>query len=188
MPTTPFQRLIAYWVYGGTSAGIVLLLFAPLIIQGWRLPASLTFLCLPLYMLHQFEEHDDDRFRRFVNIVVCKGRQGLSLADVFWINVVGVWCLLSLTLWLVLNLDPGWSALAAWLLVINAAAHIGQALALRRYNPGLVTALLLLLPLGLTLLVWGQASLVQFGLSALFAVVVHLGLLARLRYNLARQA
>lgn len=177
---------MAYWVYGGTTMGVVLLLLGPLFLRDLSLPANLTFLCLPLYIFHQFEEHDDDRFRAFVNGVVAKGREGLSLADVFWINVLAVWVLLPLTLWLVVRVDPGWSAIAASLLVINAVAHIGQAIVLRRYNPGLWTGIVLLLPLGLALLIYGQANAAQFLLSLLLAVAVHACIVARLRFNLAR--
>jgi fatty acid desaturase len=51
-----FARLIANWVYGGFLAGLLLLLLTPVLVHSW--PASLvtTFLCLPVYMVHQYEE------------------------------------------------------------------------------------------------------------------------------------
>jgi hypothetical protein len=62
-----FARLIANWVYGGFLAGLLLLLLTPVLVHSWAAPLVATFLCLPVYMVHQYEEHDKDRFRLFVN-------------------------------------------------------------------------------------------------------------------------
>lgn len=187
-PATPFQRLQAYWVYGGTTLGVLLMLLTPLITAGWALPALLTYLCLPAYMLHQFEEHDDDRFRRFVNEVIGKGRQALSQSDVYWVNVLGVWAFLALTLWAALRLDPGWSTLSAYLLLVNAVAHIGQSIALRRTNPGIFTAILFFVPLGLLLLINSSATLLQHVLAFLLTVALHAAIMLRVRFNLSQSA
>ena len=73
-----FGRLIANWVYGGFVAGLLLLLLTPVLVHSWPAPLVATFLCLPVYMIHQYEEHDNDRFRLFVNQKIGKGRVGLS--------------------------------------------------------------------------------------------------------------
>ena len=62
-----FARLIANWVYGGFLAGLLLLLLTPVLVHSWPVSLVTTLLCLPLYMIHQYEEHDNDRFRLFVN-------------------------------------------------------------------------------------------------------------------------
>ena len=82
-----YQRLITYWVYGGALAGALLVLMTLVLASSWTIVATLIFLHLPAYMFHQYEEHDDDRFRRFFNAVIGKGREVLSLQDVFFINV-----------------------------------------------------------------------------------------------------
>lgn len=84
-------RLVANWVYGGALAALLLLLLAPLFIQSWPPVLAVTFFCLPAYMLHQYEEHDNDRFRAFVNHAVAGGREVLTPTAVFAINVFGVW-------------------------------------------------------------------------------------------------
>ncbi len=84
-------RLYAYWVYGGSLAGLLLLALLPIFTHGWPPALTMTLLCLPIYMLHQLEEHDDDRFRSFLNGRLGKGRELLSPAAVFVINVAGVW-------------------------------------------------------------------------------------------------
>jgi len=85
-----FGRLIANWVYGGFLAGLLLALLAPILVHARPLPLVITFLCLPVYMIHQYEEHDNDRFRQFVNRQIGKG-EVLSPLAVFIINVPGVW-------------------------------------------------------------------------------------------------
>jgi hypothetical protein len=52
------QRLVANWVYGGVLAGVLLLVLSPLLIGSWSTALALTFLHLPAYMLHQYEETD----------------------------------------------------------------------------------------------------------------------------------
>jgi hypothetical protein len=180
---TSLDRIERNWVYGGFLAGILLLALAPLLVAGWDRPAALAFLALPVYMLHQFEEHDDDRFRRFVNGVVGQGREVLTVSAVFWINFLGVWVLLAACLWLVRLDSAGWAALAGWLLVVNGLLHVGQGIALRRYNPGLFTAVVLFLPLGaLTLAAaWPVATGMLFWLSLAIAVALHLWILAHVR-------
>ncbi|MEH0071063.1 HXXEE domain-containing protein [Pannonibacter sp. Pt2-lr] len=46
------------------------------------------------------------------------------------------------------SIAPGWGLIAVYLLLINAALHVVQGLVLRLYNPGLVTAVALFIPLG----------------------------------------
>lgn len=180
---TSLERIEASWVYGGLLAGLLLLALAPLLVAGWSRPA---FLALPAYMLHQFEEHDGDRFRLFVNRVLGHGREVLTVSAVFWINLLGVWALLAACLWLVHLAGAGWAALAGWLLVVNALLHVGQGIALRRYNPGLLTAVVLFLPLGaLTLAAaWPVGTGMLFWLSLAIAVALHLAILAHVRQAL----
>jgi hypothetical protein len=54
-------------VYGRVLAAILMLALSPLLPAGWPLPLADPFLLLPAYMVHQYEEHDRDRFRLFFN-------------------------------------------------------------------------------------------------------------------------
>jgi hypothetical protein len=72
------NRLIANWVYGVFLAGLLLLLLAPVVVHGWPPALVATFLCLPVYMLHQYKEHDNNRFRLFINRIVGQGQEVLS--------------------------------------------------------------------------------------------------------------
>ena len=142
------KRLIDNWVYGGFLAGLLLLLLTPVIAHSWAPSLLATFLCLPIYMLHQYEEHDNDRFRIFVNQAIGKGREGLSPLAVFVINVPGVWGVIGLSVSLAAMVNVGLGLIAVYLIIVNAIAHIVHAAIFRRYNPGLGTAIGLFLPLG----------------------------------------
>ena len=120
----------------------------PLLTAGWPETLRLTFLFLPLYMLHQYEEHDADRFRLFFNASIGGGQEVLTRAAVFVINVPGVWGVIALATYLSAWLAPGLGLIAVYLALVNAVAHVGQAMLLRRYNPGLVTAMAVFLPVG----------------------------------------
>jgi hypothetical protein len=180
-------RLQANWVYGGALAGLLLLLLTPLVAHGWGTVELLAFLALPAYMIHQYEEHDADRFRQFVN-ALSGGHEALSVADVFWINILGVWLGLGLGLWATLQLHTGWGAFAAWFLLVNGAAHLIQAVVLRRSNPGVWTAGLVFLPLGLWLLaaLGDTATGRHHAVSLALIFALHGAILLRVRRNLAR--
>jgi hypothetical protein len=141
------HRLIVNWVYGGFLAGILLLLLAPLFIHSWPPALAAAFFCLPAYMLHQYEEHDDDRFRPFMNRILAGGRDALTLPAVFIINVPGVWGVITLSLWLAAFVRPGLALIAVYLPLVNAFTHIAHAVITRNYNPGLVSAIVIFLPL-----------------------------------------
>lgn len=185
-PASPFDRLQAHWVYGGTLAALVLLALTPTLTQGWPLTDRLVWLTLPAYMLHQYEEHDADRFRLFVNDLM-RG-PALSLSDVFWINIVGVWAVLAAVIWTTRTLDPGWGVTAAWFLLVNGLGHLSQAAVLRRSNPGAWTAALLFVPLGAAILYTQTATDTQHALGLAFVLLLHAAIVLRTRMNIRRSA
>lgn len=185
-PASPLARLVTHWVYGGALAGVLLLALTPLLTAGWPRGETAAFLALPAYMLHQWEEHDDDRFRRFVNTHLAHGREALTPADVFIINIPGVWGTIGLALWLMRDLAPGWGSFAGWILIVNGAAHLAQAIAMRRPNPGLWTGTLVFLPLGAAILAMLPATLAQHAVTLAAVILLHGVIIARLRAGARR--
>jgi uncharacterized protein with HXXEE motif len=139
------------WMYAGFLAGLFLLAIAPVFAAAVGLPLLLVYLQLPVYMLHQLEEHYDDRFRKYVNDLVAGGREALSIPAVVVINVVGVWVVILIVIYLARFIGLGLGLIAIYLTLVNALVHIVQAAVQRRYNPGLATAVVLFLPVG----IWG---------------------------------
>lgn len=176
--STAMARLARSWVYGGFLAGFVILLLVPVFTAGLAPAFVFVVLQLPLYMIHQYEEHDADRFRAFVNRVVGGGHDVLPVGAVFVINVVGVWVLDVVVIWLAAGLGIGFGLIAVYATLVNAVVHVVPALVTRRYNPGLVTALVLLLPVGgigaWTITATGRAGLPYHLLGLGVALALHL--------------
>jgi hypothetical protein len=136
--------IFSNWMYAGLVAGLFLLALVPLLVG--------VYLHGPVYMLHQVEEHAADRFRRFVNLHIGRGREALTTEAVVWINVPCVWGTNLVALYLAQFVDIGLGLIAVYAMLVNAVTHIVAAAVLRRYNPGLVSAVILFLPLSLSTL------------------------------------
>jgi hypothetical protein len=168
------------WMYAGFVAGLFLLAALPLFAGSWSAAMVAVFLMLPAYMVHQVEEHSGDRFRRFVNKRIARVPNALTTPAVVVVNVPLVWGVDLVAIYLARFVAVGWGLIAIYLVVVNAIVHIIGAVALRGYNPGLATALVLFLPLG----GWALAAVAetpgvtvtQHALALAFAVVVHAGL------------
>lgn len=137
-----------HWSRAGLPLAAGLFLTTPLVRRGVARPALLTYLQLPVYMLHQYEEHGHGAFKRDVNALVPPTVGHLTDGAIFWINMLGVWGADGLVTALAATGRPRAGLLAPYLAVTNGAIHIGVALKQRRYNPGLGTALALFLPFG----------------------------------------
>jgi hypothetical protein len=181
------NRLIANWVYGGFLAGLLILCLTPVLARGWPNALLAAFICLPAYMLHQYEEHDNDRFRSFVNRILGNGREVLTPMAVFVTNIIGVWAVLGVAFWLAACVDLGYGLIAAYLLLLNAVIHIVQAVAGRGYNPGLVTAVVLFLPVGgyclRSVQMGGFGSPMMHAVGAAVAVGVHVAIAGQVLRN-----
>jgi hypothetical protein len=172
------DRLYAYWVYGGVLAGIMLLALMPLFAAGgWSSPFTLIFLLLPVYMLHQYEEHDADRFRLYVNREVGGGLEVLTPAAVFVINIGAVWALDVVVIYLAARVDLGLGLIAAYLMLVNAIIHIAGGIRARAYNHGLVTAVMLFLPASIGTIAAidnaGAGTLRDHLIGLVVAIVIH---------------
>lgn len=143
------RRLVEDWVYGGVLAGLALCLLSIGLAARLQTAELAVFLLMPIYMLHQYEEHADDRFRLFVNETLGDGAPLLTRLDVFVINVPGVWGIYALVFSLAVTVHVGIGLIAAYTSLINAIVHVAQAIRMRRYNPGLATAIVLFVPASL---------------------------------------
>ncbi|MCE7526359.1 HXXEE domain-containing protein [Polynucleobacter sp. IMCC 30228] len=142
------SRIYSNWVYGGLLAGLLMLLLMPLLTLGWPTELKLFYLTLPVYMLHQYEEWDDDRFRIFINNHLGHGKNLLTHKAGFVINIFGVWGVIAISLYLAFYVNQGYGLIATYLVLVNALVHILAGFVLRSYNPGLITAIVLFMPLG----------------------------------------
>ncbi|HEY5316221.1 MAG TPA: HXXEE domain-containing protein [Pirellulales bacterium] len=136
------------WPYATLFCVGFLVVLAPLFFRFAGMPLGLVYLQLPIYMLHQYEEHAGDRFRLWVNNMVGQGREVLTPIATFWINSLLVWLLDLVALYLACFVDLSLGLMAIYLPLVNAFGHIVPAIVKRRYNPGLLTSIFLFLPVG----------------------------------------
>lgn len=174
------SRLTSYWVYGGFLAGMLLLILLPDLSRTWSSALLCVFLQLPVYMLHQYEEHDNDRFRRFFNRTIGGGQEVLSPEAVFLINVPGVWGVIAASFYLAANVSLGYGLIAVYLTLVNALIHIVTSIGARSYNPGLATTVFLFLPAGAVamheLQATGEVGWHYHLLGLLSAVAIHVAI------------
>lgn len=182
------NRFVCYWVYGGALASVVLFLLIPVLAKTWTPLMVATYLHLPVYMLHQLEEHDRDRFRTFFNETIGEGYEALTSLAVFLTNVPGVWLVVTAAILATGLIHTGWSLIAVYLVLVNAVVHIAHAILFKRYNPGLITAVILFLPLGVFSLrladQTGSAQVTHHVVAAVMAVGIHAAILIHVRRRL----
>jgi hypothetical protein len=140
-------------------------------------------------MLHQYEEHAGDRFRLWVNDWIGHGRDVLTPIATFWINSLLVWLLDVVALYLACCVSLSLGLIAIYLPLLNAFGHIIPAIVKRQYNPGLVTSVVVFLPVGLfsTSIVSRAAgcSLHDHLLALGVAIVVHGVIIAHVRRRIS---
>jgi hypothetical protein len=168
------------WMYAGLIAALFLLAMLPLFRGQWSPALVAVFLLLPAYMIHQVEEHAGDRFRRFINANVAHAPNALTTLAVVIVNVPLVWGVDLGSIYLARFVAIGWGLIAVYTVLVNAVVHVVAAVVTRAYNPGLVTAVVLFVPLGLwaLLLVSSEpgVSVLQHGIGLGFAILVHAAL------------
>ena len=183
------DRLSRYWVYGGSLAGVLLLFLMPVIDAGWSLALMLVYLQMPIYMLHQLEEHDDDRFQHVINEMVGHGRDVLPHGAIFVINI-GVWVVNLVSFALAMHDGIGWGLIGVYAMVVNAIVHIVDGVIKRTYNPGLVTAIVLFLPIGLgglwAIAATGEATAMQQIVGLVIALGIHAAIIVYVLGNARR--
>jgi hypothetical protein len=140
---------------GGLLGWLVLLLMPWRAGPRWRDPSWLACAFLPTYMLHQFEEHGFDLLgRRYYFIVeMCRtlGHADLSTcpadrAFILAVNVGAVWIAGALAIAFARK-NPLVGTCAFGVCIVNAIAHIAPAIIHGAYNPGVLSSVVLFVPL-----------------------------------------
>ena len=183
------EWLSSRWVAAAGFMAVALLAILPLLHAAYALPLVLIFLHSPGYMLHQVEEHTGDRFRSFVNQRIFGGRNALSVSAVLVVNIPVVWGVNLTALYAAYLWGAGFGLVAPYAMLLNGVIHLAAAVRFRGYNPGLVTALVLFLPLSLwTIFTVGPVG-AGFHFAAFgVAVVLHLLIVAEILMRVRRIA
>ncbi len=183
--------LLKEWPYAALFTAFFLLILLPLV-GSLGCALALIYLQIPLYMIHQFEEHARDRFRIFANKMIAGGQEAFTPMAIFVINSIGIWGVDLAALYLAFYVNLAYGLVAIYLPLVNAVTHIVASLVTRKYNPGLWTSLVLFVPFG----VWGLVAVSEAGdvtwrahvLALLTALGVHALILIHVRLRLLRLA
>ena len=162
VPLGQHDFLVQHWMKVGTfMAPFLVFAAASFSTSGAFINArSISLALLVAYILHQFEEHWVDvygrsyAFKPFLNEYLsgllghAQVQELMSDASVFVINTSLVWLVGALAAW-----RGGGHIFAALcmaaIVVVNAISHIGAGLISGSYNPGLLTSVLVFLPVGI---------------------------------------
>jgi Protein of unknown function with HXXEE motif len=144
--------VIDNWSRMALPFAVLALVSLPVFATDGNLPLILLYTLLPVYMIHQYEEHAHGRFVEFFNATVGRGHDVLTKVSAFWINILEVWLLFLVTFYLAKYVALGFAFVPIWLTIFNGLTHVIASVTLRRYNPGLYTSLALFFPWGLFLL------------------------------------
>lgn len=158
----------------------------------------MSVLMLVAYIIHQYEEHWVDllgnqyAFYGYINELFLDVLNAentniilLSRKSIFFINTSLVWLIGTIAIWR----SPGHlfpSLAMAGIILVNAVTHIMAGILKQSYNPGLLTAIVIFIPLAIafyrSILVTEPAMTIQVKASIAWAVFAHIlmfgGLLA----------
>ena len=163
------------------SVVVTLIIF--LVVKTSDVLLFLIWIQIPIYLLHQFEEHSwPGGFKKFFNkeiFHVEEGEYPLNDTNIFWINVPIIWILMPIFAALsYINLFFGlWIPYFA---VFNSLTHVIAAIIKRKYNPGLFISLILGIPVA-TYTLWLFYTLINIPLiitilSLLSVLLLHLAI------------
>lgn len=159
------------WSRAGLVVAILILCSLPVFATANNLPLVLAYTLLPVYMIHQYEEHAHGRFVPVFNATVGRGHEVLTKVSAFWINILDVWLLFLVSFYLAKYVALGFALVPVYLTLINGVTHVVTAVALKGYNPGLYTALLLFFPWGIFMLIYFTYFTGEIQAPVLFNVV-----------------
>lgn len=180
------------WPWIGLGAAIVLLIIAfatnifrvDLTRSRWHDPAWLAWLGAIAYMLHNVEEYGIDMLGRTMSFPTLMTQVlGVNISEATYLacNLVLVWMVGPIVACVARTLPaiaPGMALFA----LINGLSHIGQAINLRAYNPGLLTSIVIFLPLAAWTVyacyIKGSQRWSTFGWLTLGAVIYHIILIS----------
>lgn len=147
---------------------VLILCSLPIFLTANNVSLILLYTLLPVYMIHQYEEHAHGRFVEFFNSTIGRGQKVLTRVSAFWLNILEVWLLFLVSFYLAKYVAVGFAFVPIYTVLVNGMTHVIASLMLRRYNPGLYTTLLLFFPWGIFLLIYFNAAA---GASLLFNVI-----------------
>lgn len=172
--------LYKHWAKLSLFLAIIVIVIIYFFINPRNFLLFLIWIQLPIYLLHQFEEHNWNGFKNYVNKTVFKVKEGdfpLNDKIIFWVNIPIIWILIPIFAGLS-SVNMMFGLWIPYFAVFNSLTHVIVSIQNREYNPGLIVSLILGIPVGIYALIlfysYIQVPVLISALSLLFAVLLHL--------------
>ncbi|MGZ7120214.1 MAG: HXXEE domain-containing protein, partial [Methanobacterium sp.] len=153
----------------------------------------LIWIQIPIYLLHQFEEHTWNGFKNYINKKVFNVEEGefpLNDRNIFWINIPIVWIMMPVFAGLS-SFNVMFGLWIPYFAVFNSLSHVIFSLRNREYNPGLIVSLILGIPVGIYALIifysYISVPAIISILSILFALLLHVIIFGYIRMNYKKE-
>lgn len=173
------------WLYNNWAKlsiflAIIITILIYIFIKPYNFLLFLIWIQLPVYLLHQFEEHNWNGFKNYINRNVFKVEEGdfpLNDKIIFWVNIPIVWILIPVFL-VLSSLNIMFGLWIPYFAIFNSLTHVIVSVRNREYNPGLIVSLILGIPVGIYALIilysYIQIPVLISVISIFFAILLHL--------------
>ncbi|MGZ7209710.1 MAG: HXXEE domain-containing protein [Methanobacterium sp.] len=181
------------WAKLSIFIAIILALLIYFFIKTENIVLFLIWIQIPIYLLHQFEEHTWNGFKNYINKKVFNVREGefpLNDRNIFWINIPIVWIMMPVFAGLS-SFNVMFGLWIPYFAVFNSLSHVIFSLRNREYNPGLIVSLILGIPVGIYALIifysYISVPAIISILSFLFALLLHVIIFGYIRMNYRKE-
>jgi hypothetical protein len=181
------------WAKLSVLLAIILTIFIIVFIKTENTVLFLIWIQIPVYLLHQFEEHARNGFKNYINKKVFKVQEGdfpLNDKNIFWINIPIIWILMP-TFAVLSSINMMFGLWIPYFAVLNSLSHVIFSIRNREYNPGLIVSLILGIPVGAYALIVFYSNIavptIISILSIFFALLLHIIIFGYIRMNYKKQ-
>ena len=145
-----------YWSAFGGLAGIGILIYMILLWDKRPTIHSLAWIHLSILMFHQFEEYAypggfQEFFNRHIYSHTRLTSSRLTRKAILWVNIVIAWTAYAGAAYYFEQV-PAFEAGLLLITIFNGLLHTFLGIKLKKYNPGIITGLILFIPFGIYML------------------------------------
>jgi Protein of unknown function with HXXEE motif len=180
------------WAKLSVLIAIVITIIIVVFIKPENMVLFLIWIQIPIYLLHQFEEHAWNGFKNYINKKVFNVQEGdfpLNDKNIFWINIPIIWILMPIFAALS-SLNIMFGLWIPYFAVFNSLSHVIFSIRNREYNPGLIVSIILGIPVGIYALIIFYSSIdvpaIISIISIFFALLLHLFIFVYIRMTIKK--
>jgi hypothetical protein len=181
------------WAKLSVLLAIIVTVLIYVFIKPENIVLFLIWMQIPIYLLHQFEEHTWNGFKNYINKKVFKVKKGdfpLNDKNIFWINIPIIWILMPIFAGLS-SVNIMFGLWIPYFAVFNSLTHVIVSIRNQEYNPGLLVSLVLGIPVGIYALIifysYITVPTIISIISIFFAILLHVIVFGYIKRNYTKQ-